>query len=152
MSSENNGVSYKTLNDLPIMEETNDNTYALVADGDSMKRVPGSMLGGGGGIKTAIIKSSDYDNALAGLTPAVGVEEPSITYECVNMTFAQAFETLMRGETLAAVFMRPVGTASILLSEFNELTVLNMSDPTAPAVEFASIGVTWTKDGITIDA
>lgn len=118
MSTDNNGVNYKTLNDLPIMDGTNDNTYALVADGDSMKRVPGSMLGGGG-VKTAIFKSIDYDNALAGLQTA-GSSAPVL--ECINMTFEEAYETVMNGEPILGVAMAVIDGPTI--QALNEVAII----------------------------
>lgn len=61
--------------------------------------------GGGscGGIKTAIIKQDGYDNALAGIaTAATGGEE--VNYTCENMTFEEAKQILLSGESLVAIF------------------------------------------------
>ena len=94
-------IQYKTANQLPIMEEVTGNTYALVEENGTLKRVSGSSLGGSG-IKTAIIKSSTYDNAISGSTE-IGNE--ATTYSCINMTFEEAYQTMSNGEPLQAIIM-----------------------------------------------
>lgn len=61
---------FKKLGEVEVLEEVPEGANALIEVGGDIKRVPGSGLGGGGGIKTAIIKSSDYDNAIAGVQTA----------------------------------------------------------------------------------
>ena len=97
-------IQYKTANQLPIMEEVTGNTYALVEENGTLKRVSGSSLGGSG-IKTAIIKSSTYDNAISGL-PETNNEAG--TYSCINMTFEEAHQTMSNGEPLQAIIMTDV--------------------------------------------
>lgn len=41
-------ATYKTANNLPIMEEVSENTYALVEENGALKRVSGDNLGGKG--------------------------------------------------------------------------------------------------------
>lgn len=96
-------ISYKTADQLPIMEEVTDNTYALVEENGTLKRVSGSNLGGSG-IKTSIIKSSDYDAAISGLT-TLTVPVQDITCSCTNMTFEEAYQTMANGEPLQVILM-----------------------------------------------
>lgn len=56
----------------------------------------------GGGIKTAIIKDSEYDNALAGVQTAEALD---ITYSCINMTFEEAYQTMASGKPLSVFMM-----------------------------------------------
>lgn len=93
---------FKKLGEVEALEEVPDGANALIEVNGDIKRVPGSNLGGGGGIKTAIIKASNYDNTIAGLqtTAAVGA-----TYSCINMTFEEAYTTMAAGEPLAVMFM-----------------------------------------------
>lgn len=84
------------------LEEVPEGATVLAEVNGEIKRVPGSGLGGAG-IKTAIIKDSYYDNTLAGVQAAVSAEE--VTYECINMTFEEAYETLANREPMSAMFM-----------------------------------------------
>lgn len=98
------------------------------------------------GIKTAIIKSSNYDDFIAGIAP-VGVE--SITFECINMTYGEAMQTMMAGEPLQAVIMfKPSG----------ELFALNAVGIVAMSVDNIQIScdigiqiyLRWTSDGLAV--
>lgn len=95
-------ANIKYPSDLPIMEEVTESTHAIVEDGGELKRISGSMLGGG--IKTAIIKSSLYDAALAFAIDPNNNVPPNMegvqTCECINMTHAEAVEILKAGEPL----------------------------------------------------
>lgn len=94
-------VTYKTPDQLPIMEEVTENTYALVEENGTLKRVSGSNLGGSGGIKTVIIRSSDYVEALSGVASAGA--SVSISYECINTTFEEVYGILASGEPVIAM-------------------------------------------------
>jgi len=147
MSTENNGVSYKNLNDLPIMEETNDNTYALVADGDSMKRVPGSMLGGGG-IKTAIIKDNYYDIVLNGGAPDTNDVQ---VYTCLNLSFEEAYATIKSGNPLAVRLMTTNssdGTAFYALCEEAKVAFDNNFAADEVIVMSDRLTLLWGSTGI----
>ena len=138
-------IQYKTANQLPIMEEVTGNTYALVEENGTLKRVSGSSLGGSG-IKTAIIKSSTYDNAISGSTET-GNE--AATYSCINMTFEEAHQTMSNGEPLQAIIMLAIDS---LPSCFQGILVA-LADaafgvPTI-AIRIASdLNCFWTADGI----
>lgn len=150
-------VTYKTPDQLPIMEEVTENTYALVEENGTLKRVSGSNLGGSGGIKTAVIKSSDYDDAITGVQVASAVASP--TYECVNMTFEEAYETIVTGEPFMAVVQTVVETLPT--------TVPAIYMPATPIFDVPSIIVQpyaiangaisdfdklyWTADGVSIE-
>lgn len=58
---------FKKLAEVEAMAEVPKGASVLAEVNGAIKRVPGDGLGGGG-IKTAIIKSSDYDNALTGIS------------------------------------------------------------------------------------
>lgn len=100
---------FQKLSEVEALVEVPEGANALIEVNGDIKRVPGSGLGGATGIKTAIIKDSNYDNAVAEmLNPAPAPSEalaPSITYECLNMTFEEAYETMANGEPLQAVLM-----------------------------------------------
>lgn len=77
--------------------------FCLNPDG-TVNRVSAANVGGSGGIKTAIIKDSGYDNALAGMQTA-GSSAPAYTFECINMTFDEAYQTMASGEPLQVLGM-----------------------------------------------
>lgn len=140
-------IQYKTANQLPIMEEVTGNTYALVEENGTLKRVTGSSLGGSD-IKTAIIKSSTYDNAISGLTE-MGNE--ATTYSCINMTFEEAHQTMSSGEPLQAIIMTVVDSVPSCFQDiFVALADASLGVPTigiviamAPEQRYF-----WTADGI----
>lgn len=99
-------INYKTADQLPLMEEVTDSTYAIVEENGTLKRVSGSNLGGSG-IKTAIIKQEGFDEMLAFLKDETQTK-PTITdivYTCTNMTFDEAYQTMGRGEPLSFLIM-----------------------------------------------
>lgn len=102
-------LDFKKIGDVELLEQVPDTANAVVEVDGAFKRVPGSNLGGGG-IKTAIIKSSDYDDAIAGVQTMVAASE--ITFSCTNMTFEEAYSTMAAGEPLAVLFMVNGGGAS----------------------------------------
>jgi hypothetical protein len=96
--------NFKNLADVELLAEVPEGCTAFAEVDGVVKRVPSKGLGGEGGIKTAIIKDSEYDNALAGLS-TMSAAGPVLTYECINMTFEEAYQTMASGEPLACVGM-----------------------------------------------
>lgn len=131
--------------------------FCLNPDG-TINRVSAANVGGSGGIKTAIIKDSNYDNALAGVQGATSAA-PAVTYECINMTFDEAYQLMASGEPLQVVgmvgiegavnvggmtmfFGTVLGVPCIVVS----LNIIISSD---------SVSVTalyWTADGLSTEA
>lgn len=94
---------FRRLSDVEALTEVPAGANALIeVDGD-IKRVPGSGLGGATGIKTAIIKDSEYDACLSYFSTMVSGS--TLTYECTNMTFEEAYETMSNGEPLSVFGM-----------------------------------------------
>ena len=92
------------LSEVTVLEKVSDTASVLVEQNGEIYRVPKTQVGGAGGIKTAIIRDNRYLNAIAGVsTMADG--GPAVTYECLNMTFEEAYETMANGEPLMAVGM-----------------------------------------------
>lgn len=56
---------FQKLADVELLEEVPDGASAFVAVDGTVKRVPGSGLGGGGGIATAILRLASESNASA---------------------------------------------------------------------------------------
>ena len=98
---------FKKLSEVEVLSEVPEGASVLAEVNGDIKRVPGSGLGGSG-VKTAIIKNSDYDDMISALlnpvSPSTAAMQ-SITYECINMTFEEAYETMASGEPLSVIGM-----------------------------------------------
>lgn len=140
--------TFKKLGEVEALGEIPDGANALVEVNGAIKRVPGSGLGGGG-VKTAIVKSSDYDNAIAGVS-TFAAPTPTVTYSCINMTFEEAHQTMLDGDPLGAIFM-VVGDGPMNLSGVSILADALFGIPCiillATAIE-GSQELFWTADGI----
>lgn len=82
--------NFKNLAEVELLSEVPEGCTTFAEVDGVVKRVPSKGLGGEGGIKTAIIKDSEYDNAISGLQVAIS-GAPAYTYECINMTFEEAY-------------------------------------------------------------
>lgn len=95
---------FQKLADVELLQEVPDGASAFVAVGGTVKRVPGSGLGGGGGIATAILRFGSESNAstnAATMGVATPVNELPIT--CDNYTYEQARAVLEAGNPLTAM-------------------------------------------------
>lgn len=109
-------MNYKTADQLPLMEEVTETTHAIVEDGGTLKRVSGSMLGGGGGGKVCYIDITEegdeastastlsLENLMSGVSTAASAASPTYVGSCANMTFDEVYATLEAGEYLPIVF------------------------------------------------
>lgn len=99
-------TEFKKLSEVTTLEEASETAHVLIEENGEIYRVPKTAVGGGnvGGIKTAIIRDSRYLNAIAGLSTMASAA-PAVTYECINMTFEEAYETMAKGEPLNVVGM-----------------------------------------------
>lgn len=138
--------NFKKLGEVEALTNVPEGANALIEVGGDVKRVPGDGLGGG--IKTAIIKDSTYDNAIAGVQ-TMAMATPKITYECINMTFEEAYETMAMGKPLSCMLMAALdggfnisGTtifADVLLGEPCIAFLFTFSSTT--------INLYWTSEG-----
>ena len=141
---------FKKLSEVAAMDEVPDGAKVLAESNGQIVRVPGSGLGGSGGIKTAIIKSSDYDQVVQfvkGELPA----PPSgdATYECINMTFEEAYNALANGEPMNAHLMPSGNTAmNIPCAVFFLGTMINSAPCIGIYATSGSFRFYWTADGI----
>lgn len=149
-----NVVNYKGVETLPILEEVPETANAIIEVDGAFQRVPGSMLGGSG-IKTAIIKASNYDEVLKMIESNSGASEVSsdeITYSCLNMTFEEARETFLRGEPMAAVVLMTVGNTAVQASYLRIDYVGKLFDGEMPVIVVYRLEpecyLFWTPDGI----
>lgn len=99
-------TEFKKLSEVAMLEEASETAHVLIEENGEIYRVPKTAVGGGnvGGIKTAIIRDSRYLNAIAGVSTMASAD-PAVTYECINMTFEEAYETMAKGEPLNVVGM-----------------------------------------------
>lgn len=97
---------FQKLADVELLEEVPDGASAFVAVDGTVKRVPGSGLGGGGGIATAILRFDSESNASAKavtMTASNPVNKLPIT--CDNYTYEQARAVLEAGNPLTAMIV-----------------------------------------------
>lgn len=78
------------------LTEVPENAEVLGVVNGEIKRIPGSGLGGN---KTLVVKHPDFDNAVAGIAPAVTIMETIYT---ANMTFEEAVTAFMACELNSA--------------------------------------------------
>ena len=146
---------FTKLTEVEALTEVPENASVFAEVDGEIKRVPGAGLGGESGIKTAIIKSSDYDNTVAGVSAAAG-DPVVITYSCINMTFEEAYETMSNGEPLACLLMFVEGGATNLYG----FTMFAGTMLGTPCIGFGfeiistsySQYLYWTPDGISTTA
>ena len=95
---------FQKLADVELLEEVPDGASAFVAVDGTVKRVPGSGLGGGGGIATAILRFDSESNASTNAVKKV-VSNPvsKLPITCDNYTYEQARAVLEAGNPLTAM-------------------------------------------------
>jgi hypothetical protein len=134
------------------LEEVPEGATVLAEVNGQIKRVPGAGLGGG--IKTAIIKDSRYDDELASMKQGKAMTPP--TYTCLNMTFEEAYETMENGEPLSVLGMFTTEGPMTLYGILMFAGTIIFGVPCIYIV-FAMpyggdpLGLYWTADGISID-
>ena len=140
---------FKRLSEVAALTEVPEGAKVLAEANGQIVRVPGSGLGGsGGGIKTAIIKASDYDQALSGVQ-SYRKAEPEITYSCINMTFEEAYDAMAKGEPITALMMATANNH--IYNEHCVVFFFGTSINNVPCIGIQdSVGkkLFWTSDGI----
>ena len=102
---------FQKLADVELLEEVPDGASAFVAVDGTVKRVPGSGLGGGGGIATAILRFDSESNASTNAVKRIAITPVNkLPITCDNYTYEQARAVLTAGDPF---------TAMILMSENN---------------------------------
>ena len=98
-------VKTNKVENLPVLEEVPEGATLIAEVDGEFYRVKGE--GVGGGIKTAIVKSSLYDAALAFVADPESATPPEgeQTFECINMTHVEAVEILKSGKSLDVQFL-----------------------------------------------
>ena len=139
---------FQKLADVELLEEVPDGASAFVAVNGDVKRVPGSGLGGGGGIATAILRFGSESNAstnTATMKASISVNKLPIT--CDNYTYAQARAMLEAGNPLTAVLYEFHGNSALCSYSLN----VSLTEQYI-AILFYSIGGSfvsryWNADG-----
>jgi hypothetical protein len=145
---------FQKLSEVEALTEVPEGASVLAEVNGDIKRIPGDGLGGSV-IKTAIIKSSDYDEAIAvcqsgGAAPTSSVE-PELTYYCINMTFEEAYETMASGEPLNAICML-VNGPPVNMQALPVFVGVMFGVPCI-AIDMSSMDMSlfWTADGISTE-
>ena len=140
-------TEFKKLSEVTTLEEAAETAHVLIEENGEIYRVPKTAVGGAGGIKTAIIRDSGYLNAIAGLSTMTSAA-PEYTYECINMTFEEAYETMANGEPLNAVGML---TNEVAMNMQGISTFLGtaMGTPCITILfSLLNLELYWTADGL----
>ena len=98
---------FKKLSEVEALTEVPEGAKVIAEVNGQIVRVPGSGLGGGTGIKTAIIKSSNYDAMLDYFSRKTSTmpDLENVTFSCVNMTFREVYSAILAGEQVNIVGM-----------------------------------------------
>ena len=144
---------FKKLSEVAALTEVPEGAKVLAEANGQIVRVPGSGLGGsGGGIKTAIIKSSDYDDMLDFLNGKTSTipDLENVTFSCVNMTFREVYSAILAGEQVNIVGMFVPDGATIQNVSFivvpNRIIMDMMLSVSGTTVHYKSL--IWTESGI----
>lgn len=139
---------FKKLGEVEALSEVPENATVLAEVDGSIKRVPSNGLGGGSG-NTLVITSSDFVDAVSGISTFIAV--PTTTYTA-NMTFDEAFAAFYEGK---------IGNGIIYsISENGEpsrLTIIALIDASSQfgvscLVIISMLGTLyWTEDGISTE-
>lgn len=143
-------MEFTRLAEVEVVETATDTDKVLIEQNGEIKRVPKTEVGGGG-IPTVIIKDSGYDNAIAGLS-TMATAAPEYTYECINMTFEEAYQTLASGQPLSLLGML---TAEGPICTTLGFTVFAGMMPGVPCIVIVfttqNITLFWTADGFSME-
>lgn len=94
---------FQKLADVELLEEVPDGASAFVAVDGTVKRVPGSGLGGGV-VATAILRLSSESNASTNaVTRVAAIPVNKLPITCDNYTYEQARAVLTAGDPLTAI-------------------------------------------------
>ena len=145
---------FKKLSEVEALTEVPEGAKVLAEVGGVIRRVPGSGLGGG--IKMAIIKSSNYNQRIQYMKRVPSSPPPGdVTYECINMTFEEAYNALANGEPMTAHLMANVDGAANLPcvvifagTELNNIPCIGIKEPnTQLSLFWTSAGFSTTEPG-----
>ena len=139
---------FKKLAEVEAVTEVPKGASVLAEVNGAIKRVPGDGLGGGV-VKTAIIKSSDYDDALTGIFTASMAD---VTYSCINMTFEEAVGIISAGEPLGVVLMCVTEGAMTLQGYLGFTSIGGVEAIVILFIQSNSLTLYWTAEGLSTTA
>lgn len=142
-------AEFKKLSEVEQLTTAPEAATVLIEDGGEIKRVPKKEVGGAG-IKTVIIKDSEYNNALAGVQSAL----VSVEYECINMTFEEAYQTMASGEPLSVLGEftydgAPMNLYGVIMFCGDAMFGIPCL---SPAFDVFNLQLFWTVDGLSTTA
>lgn len=135
-------ATYKKFSELPEITEASEYTKVPVLDGNEMKLLNGAKLGGDAGVKTAIIKDSNYDRIIAG-----GEDSEDVTYTCTNMTYEEVYEIMASGKPLTAIAMLSCGDGVQCLLCAPIYSIKEFDIPCIIIPTLGAVTLFWTADG-----
>lgn len=148
---------FKKLADVEALPEVPEVATVFAEVNGEVKRIPSSGLGGV--VKTAIIKDSYYDDAVASMMNQVepgsfmGTAAP--TFSCINMTFEEAYETMAAGEPLDAKAMIVAEGPMVISAQAVAFGGVAMTGSPMIGlignVNKTTITLFWTADGISTE-
>lgn len=98
-------LEFKKLSEVTLTEKAVDTANVLIEENGEIKRVPKTEVGGSGSA-AIIIKDTEYDNAMSGVSTLMAPPSgPSTTYECVNATFEDIWNAVVNREAINVVGM-----------------------------------------------
>ena len=140
-------MEFKKLSEVTIQEKVADGSYVLIEENGEIYRVSKAEVGGG--IKTAIIRDSLYEDFLEHMNNPKIMQ--MVEYECLNMSFEDAYEILGNGEPLAVHGMlgeyggiNMGGVAAYLGEVYFDQPAIGISFLMSDAI----LDLLWTADGI----
>lgn len=142
-------MEFRRLSDVSLIEEASDVANVLIEENGEIKRVPKTQVGGTG-FPTAIIKDSFYDNDLVGWQ-TMASDVP--TFECLNMTFEEAYGIMASGGILEVIGMLTNG-GCLNIHGFPVFMGVMLGAPCIILgfiIPGTSIDLYWTADGISLD-
>lgn len=145
---------FQKLSEVTRIEEVTENASVLVEENGEIYRVPKTAVGGDGLIKTAIIRDSGYLNAIAGLQ-TMATAAPEYTYECLNMTFEEAYEIMANGKPLSVFGMFTLEGAANIYG-YTEFAGTAFGVPCIIFLFYihgyeTSLALYWTADGLSTE-
>lgn len=141
---------FKKLGEVEALSEVPENATVLAEVDGSIKRVPSNGLGGGSG-NTLVITSSDFVDAVSGISTFIAV--PTTTYTA-NMTFDEAFAAFYEGK-IDNIIIYDIDPEHGAPGRFVAIGLIDASSQFSVSCLGIITGtgqlLFWTEDGISID-
>lgn len=159
-------ANFKKLGEVTLAENASDSANVLIEESGEIKRVPKTEVGGGG-VKTAVITSSDYNTLVAELqgvntylaSSSGDSSSDETTYSCINMTFEEAEQCMTSGTPIN--FELYTGVDGVILMTNSDRVGL-MDSSLFGSISFITLLFTvssitkltlyWTAEGISTTA